>query len=590
MSQHFPLVSTSRIAPSLLRTAGDTEVTSGRAVPIAVLAMFEPDDVQELPWSASMRQLTLFTRKDLALARLVRWAPTLVAKLVEDVGGNADAAVLAGAIENLRASLARAPGDHVQVFLSDSYAGWTDRQRAELVQLLEGGQGRGDGWADAIAYWELQNRTLPPPTLDVLRYAVVGDLGNWGHHDALAEALADDDFSAQVWDGAIVFALEQLASTHAQPRLGDALGAVSCLLGADVALRVSTSAGDVAATLLPDLAIPAGCLAPLAQWDAASLFAALTPLWQLAALGAFADGPVTCTALAIDRRAPAPSVPAAYPPVEPAKLAPIERRPDFDGARAFGAVPEEEREAFLASRSPAQRSGIYDAMKAKYAIEEEWASELPAMLASFIEPEPEAQLHWLAVFDGDAIFEVALAHPDPRARVELIDLYYDGLAADINDQLVKDPSPAVRCAIARALRSETSGAVADEHHPVVRAARAEAYEHILLAGHPDLSVRTAVAGAVSTPARTRISLAADREPTVRAATCFPLIWPAGNRAMEGRAETARLRLARDESVEVRLELVDAMRSAGVENNLLRAILLADPDPLVAQAAAKLRVD
>src|SRR5262245_52694212 len=85
MGQTYSLVSTHRSSPSMMRTDGDQWVAYAELLPLGFLALFHRDDVAVVPWSSEREQLTIFTRKDAALARFERRLPGLASRFANEL-------------------------------------------------------------------------------------------------------------------------------------------------------------------------------------------------------------------------------------------------------------------------------------------------------------------------------------------------------------------------------------------------------------------------------------------------------------------------------------------------------------------------
>ncbi|AKT39542.1 uncharacterized protein CMC5_036890 [Chondromyces crocatus] len=517
-----------------MRTGGDVEVAYASVVPLAFLALFDPGDIVALPWSKERRQLTLFARKERALARLQGRASRLSEQFARELSAIAQrrgvpehaegvrpgSEVLRARIDAFVALVRAVPGDHVQVFLNDSYFGWDDGRRFELTEYLGAGEARGDGWADALALWDFTNATAPVWTQELVMTALTGEhVARSAEHDTLRNALEDDDFAAGAVVGMLALVLEAYApyvmAAHRLPWLAEVLGGVSLGIARDLRLRVVTSDGEVAAALPPTEALAGlsvGCFGPLAARSDDELFAWLDALWRMAEEGAFAEGPITCTGLSRDAGPleAFPRVADAYS-AEAIALPPLERRGDVELWRQFGATPEEERPVWLGRLSAAQRIGLYDSMQTRDPADETLA-ELPTRISGYVEHDPEAQIHGFAVCEDwdDALAELAFENPDPRARVALIREMWDFFDDGIWSRLLDDPVAAVRAeAVSKSDCPEPSRA--SERHAGVRAASYEAneLELVLLAGHADPAVRAVVADNPRASTRTVVALARD---------------------------------------------------------------------------------
>lgn len=542
MSQSFDLVSTPRTEPTVRPTVGDIKLAYAGVIPVGYLALFDPADIRVLPWDRTHRQLTLFAPKAAALARLGRRAPAVARLLARDLAVRAARQAKRGAAggvrpaaETLRAALAAfarrvesAPGSHVQAFLDDSYYPWHEEARASLAVLLSAADA-GDGWSEFTAFSEVANPTTPPWGDVDVENVTTGMTNEGPAYDSLASWLAE----GELLPGTLVAVCEALGapSRARPPGLAELLGALARVIGVGVALRATTSSGVVTACApapTVDLLLPRASLPPLASREAPALFTELAELWDLAARGALADGALECSALELSADALAPASPEQAPaPFEPCTLSPD-----------------------------------------------------PGATAALADLDPD-DAHALAA---------ALTDPAPQVRVALIADAGDLLDATAWAGLVADPSPAVRAAAVRCPDCPLD-MPPGERHPGVRASSRTAHplELVLLAAHPEPSVRAAVADNAHTPVRTRCALARDPEPEVRRAAVWPLCQAAfpGGRG-DAAAERSVTELARDAVVAVRLAVGRSLGHLAPHGAHLGVTLADDPDPAVAELGRRLR--
>ncbi|MDC0676015.1 hypothetical protein [Nannocystis radixulma] len=512
MSQSFRLVSTSRAEPTVRPTVGDVDLAFAGVVSIGYLALFDAAHIHALPWDRTHRQLTLFASKEHALERLVRCTPGVAERLARDLDALADrqasrgapggarpsAASLREALEAFARRVESARGTHVQAFLDDSYSPWHEHESAQLAELVSAAVGADPGWSLFRAFSEIANATAPPWRDRDVQNALTGMRSEGPTEDSLASWLAEGELIPGTL-AAVFEALGAVFRVHARPpRLAELLGALAQLLGDDVVLRAMTTQGTVTASIPPPAVndrLPRASLLPLARREESELFDVLREAWALAARGALADGPIECSALARDT-----------------------------GTLAGG--PHEPP---------------------------------PAACEPFVLPPDPALTEALADIDtsDEAALAAVLAHPDPRARVALVDDSGDLLDHEPTwARLLADPSPAVRAAAVRCSDCPLP-MPASERHPGVRASSRQVHpwELALLAAHPEPAVRAAVARNLAAPPRVLCELARDPMAEVRHAVAWPLCLAAfsGYRG-DAAARRALEALAQDVEVSIRLEV------------------------------------
>lgn len=230
MGQNYQLLSTERAAATPLPSRGDLRLAYSEMLPLGFMCLFEASDVVELPWcSEVVRQLTLFARKDRALARLRRGIPASSERFAEKLALLADERVRNGLtdcprptagevrahLEGFASHIAGAPGDYIQAVLHDSYMEWGDDLRGDLLQFLEVGDGTDDGWSYFLAFWGFVGS---PWSAEIVPWSLTGVPcvpPSTYEHDRLAAALTVPDewpeFSEMAVSSVLAFVLEECA-------------------------------------------------------------------------------------------------------------------------------------------------------------------------------------------------------------------------------------------------------------------------------------------------------------------------------------------------------------------------------------------
>lgn len=312
MGQTYSLVSTYRPSPSMLRTEGDRWVAYGELLPLGFFALLQREDVAVLPWSVERQQLTIFTRKDAALARFERRLPRLASRFATELRTIAskradhpltefalpDVVQVRSQLEQVFERVAAAAGDHLQVYLHSTYVGWDEGSRAALERLLGTGDDVDDGWRAFLEFWGYSNETARPWDADFVEGSLMGlfvSASDPVDPDPLEVGLRDESFAVATLEGAVSFVLARLT---APASLADVLGGIARLLDIDDLVAVTTKGEVHASPTHPDLAsLPLGCVKPLGRRSNTWLHRGLGELWQMASDGELTDGPLRCKAL-----------------------------------------------------------------------------------------------------------------------------------------------------------------------------------------------------------------------------------------------------------------------------------------------------